>query len=221
MIDHMTADVSATEWYQVAVRRARASRRRRSESCEWPEFAPPVALAEGPLGLVQAADREIARQTARRARAVADFAATRPASEDRRQGEPGAMSAERWAARPEVLREVSEWAAQELVVALSITSQTAEALLHRSLTLVHRLPGTLAALEAGALHPGHLWPMLERVAPIEDAEVRARSWAPRPVARCCAGTPARPRGGWSRRWPGVTCPGVPMRPTGWARSPRC
>jgi hypothetical protein len=62
---------------------------------------------------------------------------------------------------------------QELVVALSITAEAAEALLVRSLTLVHRLPGTLAALEAGALHPGHLWPLLEKVAPIEDDTVRA------------------------------------------------
>ncbi|CAA9337445.1 MAG: hypothetical protein AVDCRST_MAG48-3460 [uncultured Friedmanniella sp.] len=38
---------------------------------------------------------------------------------------------------------------------------------------MHRLPGTLAALEAGALHPGHLWTMLDKVAPIEDAAVRA------------------------------------------------
>ena len=83
------------------------------------------------------------------------------------------MSPERWAARPEVLRDVSEWAAQELVVALSISAEAAEALLVRSLTLVHRLPGTLAALEAGALHPGHLWPMLEKVAPIENDTVRA------------------------------------------------
>ena len=83
------------------------------------------------------------------------------------------MSADRWAARPELLRGVSEWAAQELVVALSVSSEAAERLLTESLTLVHRLPGTLAALEAGALHPGHLWPMLEKVAPIEDATVRA------------------------------------------------
>jgi hypothetical protein len=68
---------------------------------------------------------------------------------------------------------VSEWAAQELVVALSISAEAADALLIRSLTLVHRLPGTLAALEAGALHPGHLWPMLDKVAPIEDATVRS------------------------------------------------
>jgi hypothetical protein len=84
------------------------------------------------------------------------------------------MSPERWAARPEVLRDVSEWAAQEAVIALSITAQAAEAQLERSLTLVHRLPATLDALEAGRLHPGHLWPLLEHVAPIADAELRAQ-----------------------------------------------
>jgi hypothetical protein len=83
-----------------------------------PEFAPPVALSSGPLGAVQAADREIARQTAVRARAVVEFAASRPSSVDRPQGTKGAMSPERWAARPELLRPVSEWAAQELSVAL-------------------------------------------------------------------------------------------------------
>ena len=83
------------------------------------------------------------------------------------------MSAERWAARPEALRQVSEWTTQELVVALSVSAPAAETLLTRSLDLVHRLPGTLAALEAGALHPGHLWTMLDKVAPIEDAAVRA------------------------------------------------
>ena len=73
-----------------------------------PELAPPVALSSGPLGVVQAADREIARLTAVRARAFAEFAASRPASADRAQGEKGAMSAERWSARPELLRPVSE-----------------------------------------------------------------------------------------------------------------
>ncbi|MGZ4658437.1 MAG: DUF222 domain-containing protein, partial [Blastococcus sp.] len=121
---------------------------------------------------MQAADREIARQTALRARAVAEFAAARPTSVDRQPGQPGCMSAERRAGRPEVLAGVSEWAAQELVVALSISSAAAEALLTRSLTLVHRLPATLSALEAGALHCGHLWPMLEKVAPIADPKVR-------------------------------------------------
>ncbi|MGY1718027.1 DUF222 domain-containing protein [Blastococcus sp. SYSU DS0552] len=137
-----------------------------------PPGAPAVGWATGPLGAVQAADREIARQTALRARAVAEFAAARPASVDRQPGEPGAMSADRRASRPEVLAGVSEWATQELAVALSRTSQSAEALLTRSLTLVHRLPGTLQALESGALHDGHLWPMLGTVAPIADPKVR-------------------------------------------------
>jgi hypothetical protein len=138
-------------------------------------LAPPaVGWAAGPLGVVQAADREIARHTAVRARAVAEFAASRPASVDRPPGEPGCMSAERRASRADVLAEVSEWAAQELRVALSISAPAAEALLTRSLTLVHRLPKTLAALEAGVLHTGHLWTLLEKVAPVADRSVRER-----------------------------------------------
>src|SRR3954454_15098750 len=101
-----------------------------------PSFAPPVALSAGPLGMVQAADREIARLTAVRARAVAEFAASRPASVDRQQGERGAMSAARCAARPEVLRPVSEWATPELAVALALSGESAQALLERSLQLV-------------------------------------------------------------------------------------
>ena len=135
---------------------------------------PAVGWASGPLGTVQAADREIAQQTARRARAVAAFAAARPASADRAPGEPGCMSAARRAARPASLAEVSEWAAQELAIAMSITTPAAEALLDRSLTLVHRLPGTLAALETGLLHVGHLWPLLDKVAPVDDSTVRER-----------------------------------------------
>jgi hypothetical protein len=105
---------------------------------------------------------------------VAAFAATRPASVDRPPGQPGCMSEERRAGRPEVLTDVSEWAAQELAVALSVSTRAAEDLLTRSLTLVHRLPATLAALEAGVLHTGHLWAVLEKVAPIADGGVRAR-----------------------------------------------
>src|SRR4051812_1336390 len=135
--------------------------------------APSVGWAVGPLKAVQAADREISRQTAVRARAVAEFAASRPASADRAQGERGAMSAERWAARPEVLRSVSEWATPELAIALNLTQQGAEKLLEESLTLVHRLPGTLAALESGLLHRGHLWHLIDKVAPIADEALRA------------------------------------------------
>ena len=77
---------------------------------------PTAGWASGALGAVQAADRKIARQTAIRARAVAAFAATRPASADRPAGEPGSMSDKRRAARPAVLADVSEWAAQELAL---------------------------------------------------------------------------------------------------------
>ncbi|MGY1693794.1 DUF222 domain-containing protein [Geodermatophilus sp. SYSU D00814] len=134
---------------------------------------PVVGWASGPLGAVQAADRELSRQTALRARAIAAFAETRPVSADRPPGSPGAMAAERWAARAEVLRPVSEWATQELAMALSLSTQSALVLLERSLTLVHRLPGTLDALQSGALHVGHLAPLLDKVAPIADDALRA------------------------------------------------
>ncbi|SOC47344.1 protein of unknown function [Blastococcus aggregatus] len=134
---------------------------------------PTAGWASGALGAVQAADREISRQTAVRARGVAAFAATRPASDDRPAGQPGSMSEERRAARPAVLADASEWAGQELALALEISGQAAETLLERSLTLVHRLPRTLEALESGALHVGHLFPMLERVGPIADDAKRA------------------------------------------------
>jgi hypothetical protein len=181
---------SATDGYAGVCAKAVASDRGQRPSTEWPEFAPPVGLAAGPLGEVQAADREIARQTAIRARAVAAFAASRPASVDRVQGQPGAMSPERWAVRPEMLRSVSEWAAPELAVALSLSAAAAEGLLERSLLLVHRLTGTLAALEAGALHPGHLWPLLEKVARVGDDRVRAEVEAA--VLRWAAGRVTTP-----------------------------
>ena len=66
MIECVTTEAPTRDWYAEASRRAAtAGRRRRSAeaSTEWPEFAPPVALSDGPLGAVQAADREIARQT--------------------------------------------------------------------------------------------------------------------------------------------------------------
>lgn len=135
---------------------------------------PAVGWASGPLGEAQAAQRAISRQTAVRFRALAAFAATRPASVDRRPGEKGAMSAERRAARPEVLADVSEWAAQEVAFALDIPTRTAETELDRALTVVRRLPRTLDALESGVLHVGHLWPMLDKVATVADDKIRAR-----------------------------------------------
>ncbi|WP_040338267.1 DUF222 domain-containing protein [Candidatus Blastococcus massiliensis] len=135
--------------------------------------APVAGWASGPLRVVQAADREIARLTAVRARAIAEFAASRPASVDRQPGEPGAMSAERRAARPAVLAGVSEWAVPELSIALSISKPAAARELERAMTLVHKLPATLDALESGLLHTGHLFTLLERVAVVADDAKRA------------------------------------------------
>ncbi|SHF87769.1 protein of unknown function [Geodermatophilus nigrescens] len=155
-----------------------------------------MGRASGPLGLAQACDREVSRQSALRYRAVAAFALSRPASVDRPQGTRGAMSADRWAVRPELLRSVSEWATQELSIALSLTSHAAESLLTTSLTLVHRLPATLDALEAGAVHAGHVTALLDHVAPIADDTVRAAlerdllAWATRRGTVC---TPAQLR----------------------------
>ncbi|WP_249933290.1 HNH endonuclease signature motif containing protein [Blastococcus sp. CCUG 61487] len=159
--------------------------------------APVAGWASGPLGVVQELDREITRLTAARARAVAEFAASRPASADRQPGEPGAMSAARRAARPEVLAGVSEWAVPELSIALAVSKQAAGLDLERSLTLVTRLPGTLAALESGLLHTGHLWALRERVAVIADDDRRAAlerdvlAWVAARAARREITTPAQ------------------------------
>src|SRR3954451_18140657 len=105
------------------------------------EFAPQTGLGDGPLGAAQAADRQIARLYAQRARSLAEFCAARPASADRAQGEPGAMSAERWQVRPEILRPVSEWATQEASIGLTRTQSRTVGLLEESCTLVAELPG--------------------------------------------------------------------------------
>jgi hypothetical protein len=159
-----------------AARRERARRLRREAeraSTEWPEFVPQVGLGHGALGEAQAADREMARLFAVRARKLAEFAASRPASADRAQGEPGAMSPERWERRPEVLKPVSEWATQEVSIAVTRSQPKADAMLIEALTVTQKLPGTLAALEAGMLTPDHLHPLIEHVAPIADDQLRA------------------------------------------------
>jgi hypothetical protein len=159
-----------------AARRERARRLRREAeraSTAWPAFAPQVALGSGALGEAQAADREIGRLYALRARKLAQFAAARPASADRAQGEAGAMSPERWERRPQLLRPVSEWATPEASIALTRSQPKTEAMLVEALTLTGKLPGTLAALEAGMLTPEHLRPLLEHVAIIGDDQLRA------------------------------------------------
>src|SRR4051794_33909248 len=94
----VTTTATTSGWYADACRRARAHGRRRraaQASTEWPEFAPPVALSDGPLGAVQSADREIGRQMAVRAPGGAGVAATPPAPPRPAPGEPGGGSPER------------------------------------------------------------------------------------------------------------------------------
>ncbi|MGY1710463.1 hypothetical protein ACI8AC_13235 [Geodermatophilus sp. SYSU D00758] len=122
--------------------------------------APAAGWESGPLGVVQAAEREMGRLVAVQATAVAEFAEARPASVDRPQGQRGAMSAERGAGRPELLRAVSEWASPELAVALSCTERSAGLPLERSLTRCTgcreppRRCGTVAAPRAAVGAPG-------------------------------------------------------------------
>ena len=117
---------------------------------------------------VRAAQAEIGRQQARQARALAAFAASRPSSLDRTDQEIGAAAAATRAARPAALTPVSEWAVDEVAVALTLSGTAASRLLVESLLLVEKLPGTLAALEDGRLSWGHVRVMTDLVAPLTD-----------------------------------------------------
>jgi hypothetical protein len=83
------------------------------------------------------------------------------------------MSAATRAARPAALTEVSEWAADEVAVALRIPGRTAEAQLCDAVVLAERLPRTLAMLERGELGPAHARQMVAVVGPVADDALRA------------------------------------------------
>ena len=107
------------------------------------------------------------------ARALAAFAAQRPAAVlDRPDGEVGAAAAASRAARPAALTQVSEWAVDEVMVALGLSSGAAAGLLADSVTLDERLPATLDALEAGTIGWAHARALAELVGPVKD-EARA------------------------------------------------
>lgn len=104
------------------------------------------------LRRAERAGREQSRQAAVQARALAAFARCRPGGRlDRPAEEVGAAAAASRAARPDVVTEVSEWAVDEVMVALGLSSRTAGRLLVEALTLVEDLPATLAAVEDGVL----------------------------------------------------------------------
>jgi hypothetical protein len=130
------------------------------------------------LAAARVAHVEQCRQAGVQARALAAFAAARPAAVlDRPDDEVGAAAAASRAARPAVLTEVSEWAVDEVMVALGVSSQHAAGLLADSITLAEQLPATLTALEAGEISWAHARAMAEIVGPVKDearAEVEAR-----------------------------------------------
>ncbi|MGY1844136.1 DUF222 domain-containing protein [Modestobacter sp. SYSU DS0875] len=143
------------------------------------------------LAGVRAAQAAIGAHEARRARAIAAFCRSRPSSLDRPENEIGAAAAATRAARPSALAPVSEWAVDEVAVALSLTDAAATRVVVQSLQLVERLPGTLRALERGALTWDHARVMSELVAPL-DEEVRATA-EERLLGRLGSKTPAQLR----------------------------
>jgi hypothetical protein len=126
------------------------------------------------LSQVRSAQATIGAQEARRARAIAAFCRSRPASLDRSDAEVGAATAATRAARPAALLPVSEWAVDEVAVALSLTESATSRIVVMSLHLVERLPGTLTALERGTLTWEHARVMCEVIAPL-DADPRQQA----------------------------------------------
>ncbi|MFL6097415.1 MAG: DUF222 domain-containing protein [Blastococcus sp.] len=141
-------------------------------------FRAMVEAGADQLAVARAAHVEQCRQAGVQARAVAAFAAQRPAAVlDRPDEEVGSAAAASRAARPAALTAVSEWAVDEVMVALGLSSLAATGLLADSITLAERLPATLAALEAGRISWPHARAMAELVGPVKDearGEVEAR-----------------------------------------------
>jgi hypothetical protein len=126
------------------------------------------------LERARGASAEIARLSAVVAGSLAAFARCRPSAVfDRQSGERGAMSAATRAARPAALTEVSEWAVDEVAVALRIPGRMAAGQLTESVLLAERLPCTLEMLARGVLSPAHARQMVNVVAPVADDVLRA------------------------------------------------
>src|SRR5688572_29319346 len=107
------------------------------------------------LQLVAAAEAQLA---AFRAELVVGLAADRPATDDRRSGQPGAASGE-WAAQL-LDASVSEFLPDELALILNCSRAEATRLWEWCSTLRLRLPHTWAALADGALD----WPRARAIA---------------------------------------------------------
>ncbi|WP_305852265.1 HNH endonuclease signature motif containing protein [Blastococcus sp. PRF04-17] len=128
----------------------------------------------GHLDVAAAAFGEQGRLAAVQARALAAFAACRPAAAmDRPDDEAGAAAAASRAARPAVLTEVSEWAVDEVMARLTLSAQAAARLLEQSVILVELLPATLDACQAGVISWTHAVMLTEVLPVLTDPAVRA------------------------------------------------
>jgi hypothetical protein len=120
------------------------------------------------------AQLEQRRLAAVQARGLAEFARHRPSSMlDRPDDEVGAAAAASRAARPTALTEVSEWAVDEVMAELGLSSQAAAVLLTQSVTLVEQLPATLRSLEQGVISWAHATMLVEVLEPLSDPDKRA------------------------------------------------
>jgi Domain of unknown function (DUF222) len=141
-------------------------------------FARLLEAGAGHLAAVRAARLAQCRSAAVQARELAAFAALRPSAVlDRPDDEVGAAAAASRTARSAALTAVSEWAVDEVMAALALSSAAASQLLAESVTLVGQLPATLAALEAGTIGWTHARMLVEVLAPLTDearAEVEGR-----------------------------------------------
>ena len=137
-------------------------------------FAGLLERGAGHLAAAKAVRLRQCRDAAELARALTAFAAARPAAVlDRPDGEVGAAAAASRAARPAVLTTVSEWAVDEVMVALGLSSPAAARLLADSVALTQQLPATLAALGAGTISWAHAQMLVEVLAPMSDPAKRA------------------------------------------------
>lgn len=137
------------------------------EACA--RFARLLECGAAHLAAARVAAAQQSRLAAVQARELAAFAAHRPSDVlDRPDDEVGAAAAASRAARPAALAEVSEWAVDEVMAALGLTSRAASARLSTSITLVEQLPATLAALEAGTISWAHAVVLVDQVGPLRD-----------------------------------------------------
>jgi hypothetical protein len=149
-----------------------------------PEFGPPVTAVPSlgellPVYARTPAEKAAELQRVQQAKAelaayelelVAAFAADRPASLDRRPGEPGA-AADADAEDDAAPAGVSEFFPDELALTLNCARATASALTEHALTLTGSLTATLAELAQGRLD----WPRARTVAeelgrPVRDTD---------------------------------------------------